>query len=49
MKVIRNMVESAKKAKKEKKEKKDKEQKNTDIKTTNMTTYHSVPSKGNHK
>ena len=49
LKVIRNMVESAKKAKKEKKEKKDKEQKNTDIKTTNMTTYHSVPSKGNHK
>ena len=36
------------KGKKEKKDKKDKEQKNNEIKTTNMSTYHSVPSKGSH-
>ena len=45
LKVIRNMVENAKKAKKGKKEK---ESKNNEIKTTNTTTYHNLTSKSSH-
>ena len=45
LKVIRNIVENAKKAKKGKKEK---ESKNNEIKTTNTTTYHNLTSKSSH-
>ena len=48
LKVIRNMVENAKKNKKDKKEKKDKEGKNNEIKSTNTTTYHNLTSKSSH-
>ena len=47
LKVIRNMLENAKKAKKGKKEK-EKESKNNEIKTTNTTTYHNLTSKSSH-